>query len=249
MANQQFQRWLAWATLALLVMVSHATGQTPGNTQNTDKPPLGFDLSKVPEPDAEKDKPVARVFYEYLYTSSEKEQAAKDVPDPLKMFIWASLRKRFVEHHQLTATEEEIDQYLQVITSGPDSILLEPGINLSKEDAENIKTASKIVKEFAKTQEGREHAKDAIVRWKTDKKLYEQYGGDVIFQQANPLEPVGAYKAFFEEMEKAKVFEIYGDEGRQRFWSDFEWKNSIVYEKDEIDFSRPWWLQPEPLLP
>ena len=35
--------------------------------------------------------------------------------------------------------------------------------------------------------------------WKVSKSLYETFGGDVVFQQSNPLTPVGAYKDLFEQ--------------------------------------------------
>ncbi len=41
-----------------------------------------------------------------------------------------------------------------------------------------------------------------VIKWKTDKALYEKYGGTVIFQQSNPFEPVGAYRKLIEDAEK-----------------------------------------------
>jgi hypothetical protein len=86
-------------------------------------------------------------------------------------------------------------------------------------------------------------AEEMIVRWKTDRSLYQQYGGAVIFQQANPYEPVGAYRAFLQERESAGDFEIYDPEYARCFWLLFPDKPAFSYSRQEVDFSVPWWIQ------
>jgi hypothetical protein len=79
--------------------------------------------------------------------------------------------------------------------------------------------------------------------WKLDRMLYNTYGGTVIFQQGNPLEPVGAYRKFLEEMEDAKVFEVYDADNRQKFWHYFVRQHPFQVPPDKIDFDKPWWMQ------
>lgn len=86
-------------------------------------------------------------------------------------------------------------------------------------------------------------AEEMIVRWKTDYSLYKQYGGAVIFQQANPYEPVGAYRAFLQEQQSAGDFEIYDPEYAHCFCILFPDKPTYSYTQQEVDFSVPWWVQ------
>ncbi len=78
--------------------------------------------------------------------------------------------------------------------------------------------------------------------WKLSKALYEKYGGIVIFQQSNPLEPVGAFKLFFEDLERQNKFKIYDKDLYNKFWSYYLLDHAKkALGKDKIDFSTPWW--------
>jgi len=77
--------------------------------------------------------------------------------------------------------------------------------------------------------------------WKVSKALYEIYGGDVVFQQSNPLTPVGAYKELFEQYREKGEFVIYDPIFKAAFWASVRMKYSNVLEKENIDFSAPWW--------
>jgi hypothetical protein len=79
--------------------------------------------------------------------------------------------------------------------------------------------------------------------WKLDRALYTKYGGTVIFQQANPFEPVGAYRGFLEEMEKVKVFDVFDPDNRQKFWHYFVRQHPFEVPAKDIDFDKPWWMQ------
>lgn len=83
-----------------------------------------------------------------------------------------------------------------------------------------------------------------IRQWLLDKSLYEKYGGRVIFQQANPNEPVGAYRAFLADHERRGTFRIFDTQRRDEFWSYFTKQHSMELTKDQIDFSKPWWEKP-----
>lgn len=79
--------------------------------------------------------------------------------------------------------------------------------------------------------------------WKLSKALYEEYGGTVIFQQANPLEPVGAYRQFLEKMERGKVFQIFDEANRKAFWHYFTRKHPSELSPKDVNYAVPWWLQ------
>jgi hypothetical protein len=86
-------------------------------------------------------------------------------------------------------------------------------------------------------------AEATVIQWKVSKSLYQQYGGTVIFQQSNPLEPVGAYQKFLEEQEQKKAFEIFNPQLRTAFWCYFTCEQSMIVPPEEVNYDIPWWLQ------
>jgi hypothetical protein len=83
-----------------------------------------------------------------------------------------------------------------------------------------------------------------VKSWKFDRALHAQYGGVVIFQQSNPVEPVGAYRKWLEEHEQAGHFQILDDEARVAFWEYFkrDWDREICVVHDADPLAEPWWL-------
>ncbi|CAB9495783.1 MULTISPECIES: hypothetical protein [Alteromonas] len=77
--------------------------------------------------------------------------------------------------------------------------------------------------------------------WKVSKALYEAYGGDVVFQQDNPLTPVGAYQKLFEQYREQGEFVIYDPVFKAAFWSSVKMKYAKTYDPENIDYSLPWW--------
>ena len=65
----------------------------------------------------------------------------------------------------------------------------------------------------------------------------------MIFQQANPREPVRPYRKFLEKMEQGKVFEIFDEANAKEFWHYFRRKHPFEVPPEEVNFSVPWWLQ------
>jgi hypothetical protein len=89
----------------------------------------------------------------------------------------------------------------------------------------------------------KEFATRTIQVWKFDQTLFKQYGGTVVMKQANPLEPIGAYKKFLEEREKAKSFEITDADYKKNFWKLFDIpKQAVVVPPNKVDYSKPWWI-------
>lgn len=86
-------------------------------------------------------------------------------------------------------------------------------------------------------------AEATVLQWKVSKSLYQQYGGTVIFQQSNPLEPIGAYQKFLEEQEQKKAFEIFDPQLRTAFWCYFTCEQTMIVPPEEVNYDVPWWLQ------
>jgi len=199
------------------------TQQTPGNEL------FGFDANKVRPPDAEKGEPVARLFCDYIYRTdvdAASQKLSEDEARRLTGKIFGELRQRYMDRHKITATPEEIQQFVTAIRC----------ISPAKHDVSEEKKKD--------DRRGLEAIGEQMVKgWKLDRALYKKYGGTVIFQQGNPFEPVGAYRKFLEEMEEAKVFEIYDQDNRNKFWHYLVRQHPFQVPAKDIDFDKPWWMQ------
>lgn len=80
-----------------------------------------------------------------------------------------------------------------------------------------------------------------VLQWQTDKALYEEFGGTVIFQQTNPQFPVDAYHQLLKQYEKAGAFTFKNSEYEVAFWQPFEPPFTLIIEPEDVSFSTPWW--------
>ena len=189
---------------------------------------LGFDASKVEPPNAEKGQPLARLFYDYIYPAdidAVSSKLSEDEAQRLTGKIFGELRRRCMDRHKIVATPEEVQQFVAAMDRH--SATDKDGPEKKKDEARGMEA---IGEQFVKG-------------WKLDRALYQKYGGTVIFQQGNPMEPVGAYRKFLEEMEQAKVFEIYDPDNRTKFWHYFVRKHPFQASPKDINFDKPWWMQ------
>ncbi|MBL7214334.1 MAG: hypothetical protein ISS71_01515 [Phycisphaerae bacterium] len=89
-------------------------------------------------------------------------------------------------------------------------------------------------------------AERMILIWKLYNRLYEQYGGRVIFQQAGP-EPLDAYRKFFEDEQKKGRFEFFNKEAEALFWEYYRNEKIHTFYSDEAEAKKmmetPWWLK------
>ena len=98
----------------------------------------------------------------------------------------------------------------------------------------------------------RDIARASIRAWKFNKALYEKYGGPLIFQQANPIEPLGAYRAWLEEHEGKGDFQILDPKLRTAFWDYYVSTEHNFIDLDKLlkekglksPFEKPWWQLP-----
>jgi hypothetical protein len=127
--------------------------------------------------------------------------------------IVSALLREFAREQHLTASAAEIDAFLMAL------------------------------KMTAPTDAQRSLAEAKVLEWKVSAALYKKYGGEVIFQQANPLEPVGAMRQFLESEEKRGAFSIRRDVDRAEFYEYFRRKHSMVVPPNEVNFDEPWWAK------
>jgi hypothetical protein len=160
--------------------------------------------------------PVAKVLGQTIYSDDPAKPARG-----LDGQILRPLLKRFAEQERLTVTDAEVTELETALKLPP------PPPGLSEADKAML----------------RQFPREMVLQWKVSKALYQRYGGEVIFQQANPMEPVGAMRRFLEEQEKAGAFQIYNADDRKRFFEYFVRQHPMVVPKEKVNFDVPWWKQ------
>ncbi len=123
---------------------------------------------------------------------------------------------------------------------------LEPVEKLIAHELEERRKSETIPNYDERRRRARERVGKVTIRqWKVNKALYVKYGGRAIFQQAGS-EPVDAYRAFAEELEKRNAVEILDPSfpapfSRLRAYLDMR---HLYMPKDAADryFEKPWWL-------
>ena len=148
------------------------------------------------------------------------EVRAQLMAESLERKIFSALLDSFVEENSIKVSDEEIEAAAEALTS-------------------EVPAEERPAKE-----QWREIYEDVVMSWKTSKALYEKYGGTVIFQQMNPLEPVGAYRKLIEEGERNGSFKVLDPSLKPHMWKYFTREDHpFQLSKDDIDFTTPWWLK------
>jgi hypothetical protein len=132
---------------------------------------------------------------------SDEEVLTKTRSQKLSSLIWTSIMAEFAKTHDVEPTEEEMQGFAK-------------SMNAMKADRPPV--AAKNVPKISAEME-REIYQPFVKNWKISKALHGEYGGTVIFQQANPLEPVGAYRKLLESHEAKGDFKIYDEKLKQQF--------------------------------
>ncbi len=139
--------------------------------------------------------------------------------DNLVSVILNPLLKQYAAAHGISAAPDEIEGCIRVVFADYPN--------------KDKPTERKIIRALAEQE---------VIQWKVSGALYKQYGGPVIFQQANPFEPIGAYQKFLEEHEQHKAFVIFNPQLRQAFWKYFTADHDAI-PPEQINYDLPWWLQ------
>jgi hypothetical protein len=171
-----------------------------------------------------------------LYPSAQEINAARDYMDldeidawrarapalELRRIVFGGLLERYRRAEGIAATPAKIAQLLAFMERNDDTL------DLSDPEARRQAEA------FAGAM---------VLAWETNRRLYQRYGGRVIFQQAGP-EPLDAYRAFLEERQAAGAFELLDDALAEEFWRYFTDENMHTFYNaaDAAEaFRTPWW--------
>jgi hypothetical protein len=162
-------------------------------------------------------------------------------PDPAKGTPVAWFKDRYVYAGEL----QDTDLASLIVRTLLEDFMLEQKLEPAEKHVRSFKKRiSASSGRSAENSAAMDQIAEASVRqWLLNKALYERYGGAVIFQQANPLEPVGAYSSFLKEHEQKRSFVILDPDHERAFWSYYTREHHSTVPPDEVDFSRPWWEQ------
>ena len=94
-------------------------------------------------------------------------------------------------------------------------------------------TATKPIREIAAKQ---------VLQFQTEKAMFEEFGGRVIFRQSNPQMPIDAYNTLLSRYRDAGKLSIIDEDLRDAFWDVFTPPYQYEIAPENIDFTQPWWL-------
>ena len=146
----------------------------------------------------------------------------------LSSMIWQRINQKLVQEHNLEPTDKELASYTDFLNRREKKRQVSPEIKALAEDPELQKMMKVIHKDFLR-------------HYKIGRFLYQKYGGTVIFQQANPQEPVGAYRKLLEDYTEQGLLSIYPKEFKDAFWQYYLANHSGVISPEKVDFSKFWW--------
>jgi hypothetical protein len=187
----------------------------------------------------------------------------------LTRLIFGELLKQFAGQNKIEATESDIDAFINKIKDAGKAQILkmeetqkriiselnDSSLNESdrKRKQMNLQMTEKRLNSMKSDmqqpvkEETRQLAIGFIKSWKTNKALYEIYGGRVIFQQNGP-EPISAYTEFLKEHEKNGTFRFMDKDSEKSFWYYFLYEKHRFYSKEDGEkfIKTPWWLMDQP---
>lgn len=91
-------------------------------------------------------------------------------------------------------------------------------------------------------QKRQQIARKQVLQWQTDKALYEEFGGTVVFQQTNPQFPIEGYLTLFKYYADQGAFTFSNKDDEAAFWQPFQPPFELAIASEDINFSAPWWL-------
>lgn len=177
-------------------------------------------------------KPPVASEQDVVATVLEKRIHRNDVQSGnLEALIVPILFTKFQHDNGIVATESEVREFLDFMDAASSQ---DSKRDLEKLDAEEMESYRRSLHDMAE---------QFVLVWKTSRAMYEKFGGTVIFQQANPFEPIGAYRTFLESEEKAGAFRIMDAELARSFWKDYLPPYQFIVPPNEVDYSVPWWMR------
>ena len=118
------------------------------------------------------------------------------------------------------------------------------GESLAEEDEmpKEVTEDEELAKTFAsKKRKPEDIAAEQVKHWLTEKAMYEEFSGPVIFRSTAPQYPVGAYQQLLKEYEKQGKLRIRTSAFAGLFWRGFAPPYNAEIAPQNVDYSQPWW--------
>jgi len=87
-----------------------------------------------------------------------------------------------------------------------------------------------------------EIAKKQVVLFQTEKAMFSEFGGRVIFRQSNPQMPIDAYQALLKSYEQQGKLTFKNAKLAASFWASFTPPFQFEVPTSNVNFDKPWWL-------
>jgi len=194
---------------------------------------------------------LTRIIFGTLLEEYREAEGIAPTPEEIDQFVEAAMKANAASHAEFEARQNEIRERLEAedLTDAERARL-----ESERETLESLLEMNAEQEAFGREHFGEDYeaqqrrsqeriGRQMITAWKTNRSLYERYGGRVIFQQAGP-EPVDAYRRFLEEHRDAGDFEIVDPELREQFWRYFVNDRMHTFYDDEEGakwMKTPWW--------
>lgn len=144
----------------------------------------------------------------------------------------------YATQHNITVDQALVEKFKEKFAS---SSKVKPEQAADDSDSSNTSSSNTGSASGGKTSSD-EIAQRQVMIYLTEKHMYNALGGKVVFRQSNPQMPVEAYFNVLKEYEQSGKFEIVDKSLQEGFWSPFTPPYQYELAKENIDFSKPWWL-------
>lgn len=199
---------------------------------------------------------------------NNSSSCSEDNPmDKLERIIYRKVLEDFINNNQLKATADEMEELKDCLDwfnkqegiknekefkniklklqseslSVAEKNKLEEDKKTLRELVKYYRKSEKTAKEYKLTEnQMREMYAPWVEVWKTNKALFEKYGGVVEATKFGPR-PIGAQKALLKEYQRLGYFKIFDKHLRKLFWECYRPDPNLILSKDEIGFI-PFWV-------
>ncbi len=80
------------------------------------------------------------------------------------------------------------------------------------------------------------------LRFATDKHMYEQLGGRVVFDQGHPKMPIEAYSKLLMAYKQSGRLVFHEQKYESLFWKSLERPDALEIPPQDVKYDSPWWM-------
>lgn len=129
----------------------------------------------------------------------------------------------------------------QIITAMVEDYAEKNGISVKEAMIDTFLSTFTVSGEMSE-EDKQQFAKKHVLRWLVEKQLYETFGGVVVYRPTNPNMPIEAYLTVLKTYETSGALVFANKEFGTAFWQLFEPPYELTVDKENVNFSQPWWV-------